>query len=67
MRRFYRSRDQRMIAGVCGGIGEYFGVDPTAIRLIWALFTLITGVLPGVLLYFIFWAVMPLEPVGIRP
>lgn len=56
-----------MIAGVCGGIGEYFGVDPTAIRLIWALFTLITGVLPGVLLYFIFWAVMPLEPVGIRP
>ncbi|MHB0870058.1 MAG: PspC domain-containing protein [Chloroflexota bacterium] len=65
MRRLYRSRDHRMIAGVCGGIAEYFDIDPTVVRLIWVLLTLITGLVPGVLLYFIFWAVIPPEAVGV--
>ncbi len=34
----YRSQQNKMIFGVCGGIGEFFGIDPTLIRLIWALF-----------------------------
>ena len=36
-KRLYRSRDERMIAGVCGGLGEYFGIDPTLVRLIFVL------------------------------
>ena len=48
-----------MIAGVCGGIAEYFEVDPTLVRLIWVAVSLMAGV--GVLLYLIMWVVRPLE------
>jgi phage shock protein C len=48
-----------MIAGVCGGIAEYLGVDPTLIRVLWVLITLMAGV--GVLLYLILWVIMPLQ------
>jgi len=48
-----------MVAGVCGGIGEYFEVDPTLVRLIWVFFTL-WGIFPGVLAYLIAWIVIPL-------
>ncbi|KKG25473.1 PspC domain-containing protein, partial [Methanosarcina sp. 2.H.T.1A.15] len=40
MKKLYRSKKNRIIAGVCGGIGEYLDVDPTLIRLLWALFSL---------------------------
>ena len=63
MKRLYRSRDQRMIAGVAGGIAEYFNIDPTIVRLIWVLLALPGGI-PGVLLYIISWIIIPLEPVG---
>ena len=58
-KRLQRSRTERMIAGVCGGIAEYFEVDPTLVRLIWVAVSLMAGV--GVLLYLIMWVVMPLE------
>lgn len=45
------SDSNKVIAGVCGGIGEYLGVDPTAIRLVSAILTFITGIIGGVLLY----------------
>jgi phage shock protein C len=48
-----------MIAGVCGGIAVYFDVDPTLVRVIWVLITLLAGF--GILLYLICWAIMPLE------
>ncbi len=63
MRRLYRSRHDRFIAGVCGGIAEYFGVDPTIVRLIWVLLTL-PGFVHGILAYIICWAVIPPETVG---
>ena len=59
MRRLYRSRRQRMIAGVCGGFAEYFGVDPTVVRLIWVLLSLPFVGFIGVLAYLICWAVIP--------
>jgi phage shock protein C len=59
-KRLYRSRDERMIWGVCGGIAEYFDVDPTLIRLI-AVLTLFLG-FAGLLIYPIVTIVMPLEP-----
>lgn len=55
-RRLYRSRNNRIICGVCGGIGEYFNVDPTIIRFLLVLFAC-TG--NGILAYFIAAVIMP--------
>ena len=62
-KRLYRSRDERMIWGVCGGIGKYFNVDPTVIRLAWVI-TLIFGVGLSAIAYIICAIVIPLEPEG---
>ncbi len=56
-KRLYRSRNQCMICGVCGGIAEYFNVDPTIIRLAWVLFSLAGG--SGLLVYFIAAIIIP--------
>lgn len=53
----YRSRTNRMVAGVCGGIAEYFRIDPTIVRLIWVLFSLTYGI--GVMVYIIMAIVVP--------
>ena len=42
-KKLYKSNQNKMICGVCGGIGEYFGIDPTIIRLAWAIFCLMGG------------------------
>ena len=63
-KRLYRSRTDKKISGVCAGIAEYFGIDPTIIRIIWALVTLAT-VFPGVVLYIICAFVIPEEPTTI--
>ena len=57
--RLLRSRKNRMLTGVCGGIGEYFNVDPTVIRLI----TILTFFIPGptVIAYLIAWIIIPLD------
>lgn len=57
MKKLYRSRTNRKISGVCGGIGEYFDIDPTIIRVCWAIFSLIYGV--GILAYIIAIFVIP--------
>lgn len=56
MKKLYRSHD-RWIAGVCGGFGEYFDIDPLVIRIIWIIAILFMGT--GILLYIIFWLVIP--------
>ena len=56
----YRSRDQRMLAGICGGMGEYFGIDPTLVRLVFVAATLIGG--PGLIAYIVCLILIPLEP-----
>lgn len=60
-RRLYRSRNQRVIAGVCGGLAEYFNLDPTWIRLGFILLSLL-GVGLFVIVYIIFWIIVPLAP-----
>ena len=60
MKRLYRSRDERTIWGVCGGMAKYFDIDPTIVRLI-AVLTLFFG-LAGALAYIVLAIVMPLEP-----
>jgi len=64
VRRLYRSRDERMIAGVAGGIAEYFDIDPTIVRIIFVVLAL-PGFFPGILFYLILWAIIPLEPVRV--
>jgi phage shock protein PspC (stress-responsive transcriptional regulator) len=60
MRRLYRSKTQRMLGGVCGGIGEHIDVDPTVIRLVWAVLTLLSvGI--GIIAYIIAWIIVPEE------
>ena len=56
-KRLQRSRINRTIAGVCGGIAEYYGWDPTLVRVAWIVLTLLGG--SGILLYLVMWLVMP--------
>lgn len=61
MKKLYRSRRDRMVAGVAGGMGEYFNIDPTLLRIIWVLLMLPGGI-PGIILYLACWILIPLEP-----
>ena len=58
-KRLFRSKKDRILAGVCGGIGNYFRVDPVIIRLIWAIFVFAGGF--GILAYILAWLIIPLE------
>ena len=60
MNKLYRSKKNKIIAGVCGGIGEYFKIDPTLVRLLWLLVSLSGGA--GLVAYIIAWIIIPEEP-----
>lgn len=59
MKRIYRSRTDKSIFGICGGIGEAYGIDPTLIRIIVVFLALATGLLPMILTYIIARLIMP--------
>jgi phage shock protein C len=59
--KLYRSKSDKMLAGVCGGLGEYFAVDPTVVRLLFVLLALLGG--HGVLIYLIMLIIVPVQPV----
>ena len=59
-RRLYRSEDDRILAGVCGGLGEHFGIDPVIIRIIMVILVFTGG--PGIILYLLFWLFIPRQP-----
>ena len=62
-RRLTRSTTDRKIAGVCGGLAEYFNVDATLVRVIWAILTIIPGcIVLGILAYLVAWFIMPDSP-----
>ena len=56
-KRLYKSRTNKVISGVCGGIGEYFGIDPTILRIVLVILIFFKGI--GLLAYFIAWLCMP--------
>ncbi len=58
-KKLYRSEQNRMLLGVCGGLGEYLGIDPTLIRLLWAVLAC-SGT--GIVVYFIAAIIIPLPP-----
>jgi phage shock protein C len=62
--RLYRSVDDRVIAGVCGGVAVRFALDPSLVRVLWVVVALVTGVFPLLILYLIMAAVVPEEPGG---
>jgi len=58
-RRLARSSRHKMIAGVCGGLAEYFRLDPTAVRIAYVILSIISAAFPGILAYIILMFVMP--------
>ncbi len=59
MKRLYRSKTNKMIAGICGGIGEYFDIDPTLVRIIYVIVSVFSIAFPGILVYLILWVIIP--------
>jgi phage shock protein C len=62
MKRLYLSRTEKKIAGVCGGLSEYFDIDPTIVRLLAILGAFVTAVAPVVIAYIIAWIIVPVRP-----
>jgi phage shock protein C len=56
-----RSRRNRMIAGVMGGIAERFGLDPTGLRVVYVIGSIVSAAFPGLLVYVILWLLIPQE------
>jgi phage shock protein PspC (stress-responsive transcriptional regulator) len=61
----YRSRNHKIIAGVCGGIADWLDWDPTAVRVAYVILSLASVVFPGTLAYIVLWILMPQEPRGV--
>ena len=64
MKRLYLSNTERKIAGVCGGLGEYFDKDPVFFRILFVLVTLLWGF--GIVLYLVMWLIVPRKPKEIK-
>ncbi len=60
MKRLFRSKKDRMLGGVCAGLGEHLDVDPTVIRLIWAVVTVLS-MGTGLIVYLLAWIIIPEE------
>ena len=64
-KKLYRSRDERILFGVCGGVGNYFAVDPVLIRVLWVLLTFFYGA--GLLAYIVCGLIIPEGPEKAKP
>lgn len=62
MKRLYRSRTNHILGGVCGGLGDYFRLDPVLIQLVWLILILFGGII-GLILYIIAWVIIPIKDV----
>ncbi|HBX22552.1 MAG TPA: PspC domain-containing protein [Desulfotomaculum sp.] len=59
VKKLCRSSRNRMIAGICGGVAEYFDVDPTVVRIGYVIISVFSVAFPGILVYLIAWLLMP--------
>ena len=57
--KLHRSKNHRILAGVMGGIAEYFGWSPTVLRILFVIISTASVAVPGILIYIILWVVMP--------
>ena len=62
-KKLYRNRKNKIIAGVFGGLGEYFNVDPVALRLLWVFLVIFTGFVPGIIAYILAIIIVPKQDV----
>jgi len=62
-KKLYRSADNKVLAGVMGGFGEYFNVDPVILRIGWLLVTIFTGLMPGIIAYVLAAIIIPSEDI----
>ena len=60
VKRLYRSRKDKILGGVCGGVANYLGIDPTIVRVVWILLALAYGL--GLIAYIVGWIIIPQEP-----
>ena len=58
-KKLYRVEQGKMLAGVCGGLAEYFNIDPSLVRILWVVITVFTAVFPSLIAYFICAAILP--------
>ena len=63
-RRLRRSPDQKMIAGVIGGLAEYFERDPSILRILYVFISIFSAAFPGIFVYLILWAIVPMRKPG---
>jgi phage shock protein C len=63
MKRLYRSRKDRILGGICGGLGEHTDIDPSLIRLVWIVFSLVS-MGTGIIVYLAAWIIIPESPGG---
>jgi phage shock protein PspC (stress-responsive transcriptional regulator) len=56
-----RSRSNRMIAGVVGGLAEHFGLNPTVLRIVYVLVSILSAAFPGIIVYLVLWLLVPQE------
>lgn len=61
-KRLYRS-DEKMLAGVCGGLAEYLNMDPTLVRILYVVISLASVAFPGTIVYFLLWFIVPKKKV----
>lgn len=64
-KRIYRSKKNKVFAGVLGGFGEYLDIDPVLLRVIWLAITVFTGFAPGIVVYILAIFVIPAQPTSI--
>ena len=62
MRKLYTSKENKKIFGICGGIGETYGIDPTLVRLIALFLCLVTAIIPLTITYIVAWLITPEKP-----
>lgn len=63
-KKLYLSTNDKKLTGLCAGIANYFETDPSLVRLAWIIFTVITGIVPGIIAYIIAAIVIPNEPMA---
>jgi len=62
MKKLYRSNKDKMIAGICGGLGEMSNIDPTLLRLAFVFIGLLSGIIPALVAYIVGWIIIPINP-----
>ena len=64
---FHRSRNERMLGGVLGGLAHHLGWSPTRVRVAYVLLSLLSAAFPGLAVYIVLWIVVPEEPLTVTP